>query len=747
MPKVRTNLKNEDTNTTITTTTPPSEIEKEKEPAVAILENYLGTKSMDDTVKALQGIRDMLKSGVLTAQSETVDVRPKETVFVIPPMTPEMQLQPIIINPPKVPVASFLSHMAPMPMVQNFILPDLRPLPVQQILPVPIMPSAQFSFKQVKEDGSVTSVSSPNGDGVVVIDSNNAPPSPAFLVNRLQYMNSMPFAPLPIRPSLPSIPSFLVPRPMKPAAVVDVPIQPLVNAPPIFVEPAKVAVGGYPYPYKPCCGRTVLRSPVLLQDRVVVPPRPSYFIDGKVPVMRPPMLVKDIVAVPRPPSIIVNRLEKIAGAKIFGQRPIITMSPFAFPSRESVIEQSKYVNVHPLPAPSTHGNVSGLEDSYKVVNNDGSTTTFSRLSDNVSDEGYYQTDDGRIFYSRLVSDPNPLTSKYFEDEAAKKHRKNQYTVTSEEEYKNLFNRDDVQVTYGTDKDNNPFLSYRVPSDSFQQVNFDKLGPDQSKVEETISKFPKLPSIGSVEPDNTLKFGGIKETLNKSQTAVKGHELPSGPSVYSFKQIHEDGSITRYTAYDLKKSDVLVSQDVQDFKDTKGKSKGVGEISTPEAVMSTEPTNASMYVNHNNDSAVVQVVDLPTRFADIEEVQVKVNNNEHARLDGNKYWNTEIHSVPGSIATMPPSVGLAPTLNKDFIYAPPKDNVRRPSTHKVENETVMGNYSFKMINSDIEPSKSSSNTNTQFSFSSTNPIVIPDEVYENEQEDSSRYRGDIPGAFS
>lgn len=861
VPRLRTNLKNEDitidTNnnvtTTTTTSTPVSGIEKENEPAIEILENYLGTKSMDDTVRALQGIRDMLKSGVLTAQREDTEVRPKETVFVIPPMTP--------LPPPP------LMFRAPMPMVQNFVLPDLRPVPVQQILPVPVMPSAQYSFQQMREHGLVTNVFSPNGHGVVVLDSNNAPSPPALLGHSVQHMIPMPFASLPIRPSSPYFP-------------------PVVNPPPMFMEPAKIAVQGYPYPYKPCCGRTGLRPPVLIKDTTAAHPRPSFFIERKVPFMRPPMLIQDTVVAPRPPPIIVDRLEKIAGAKIFAHRPIVTIPPFALPSRESIIEQSKNVNVHRLPTPliPTVASGSGRQDSYKLVNSDGSVTTFTRLSD--SDEGYYKTDDGRIFYSRLITDGLPLAANYVEDEEAKKRRKNQYTVTNEEEFKNLFNRDDVQVTYGADKFNNQSKDQetitkfpKLPSSESIELPL-KIGgikdtDDQNKEEETITKFPKLPSIGSIEEG--------------TQSAGNG---PSGPSKYSFKQIHEDGSVTQYVSYDSKSSDVVLSQNTpdsrntqekftvmretynsadpthvykygdhnsphlaavqiedvstrftdkgevqvkfnapeystheemryavskqkgetltpvvvlskepthvfkyvnhnnphptgvqvqdvptiftergevqvkfnapeyiaqdssithyavtkndHDFKDTTKISNHGGEISTPGVVMSKEPTHVFKYVDHNNPQPDdVQVEGVPIRIADRGDIQVKVNAHEPARLDGTKYWSTELHSVPASVAaTMPPPVGVTSTLPKDYVYVPPKIDVRHPSTEKVFQN---GNFSFKLIHSDVQPS-SSSHTNTP-AFSSTNPIVVPDEVEVNKQEDSSSYRGDIPEAFS
>lgn len=698
VPKVKTNLTNEDNITT--TTTPPSELEKEKEPTVAILETYLGTKTMNDTVKALQGVRDMLQSGVLDAQSGAAEERPKETVFVIPPMMP-----------PEVPVAPFLSHIAPMSVVQNFVLPDLKPLSVQRILPVPITPSAQYSLKEVKGDGSVTSVSSPD---VIVTEMYKPPP---LLVNRFQHMVRMPFAPLPTLPSLPSIPNYLVPRLMNPVNVVDMPIQPLVNTPSIFVESSNVAVKGYPYPYKPCC-----------KSAVAMPAKPSYLIEKTNSALRPPMLVKDTVVVPRPPSIMINRLEKITGGKLFGQRPIITASSFVYPSRESINEQSKFINVRPLsaawisPVPLKTGNVSG--HSYKVVNKDGSVTTFSKLSDYVddlgynvnmeNDDGYYQTDDGRIFYSRLVKDPSLVMSKDIQDELAKKHRKNQYTVTNVEEYKNLLNHDDVQVTYGTDQDNDPFLSYRVPSGSYS--------------------FRQVKDLSKLKEDNLppLKSGGMKETSDNLTTTEKGIVLPSGPSRYSFKQIHDDGSITEYVAYDSTNSNVDVLQNVQDAKEN-----SKGQASIPGAVTLKEPTFVFKQVNNNNSQPVVgQVEGTPSRLDDKD----KVNAPAHVRSD------SEVHSVPPSVAaTVPLPMGLSSTVPKDFIYMPPKADVPFISTHKVGNERLMENYPSKIINSRaiLKPSKSSSNDNIPI-FGNTNPIVVPDE---NEEEDASSSRGDVPDAFS
>lgn len=720
VPKVKTNLTNEDTDTA---TTPPSDIEKEREPTVAILESYLGTKTLNDTVKALQGVRDMLQSGVLTAQRDAAAEPPKEAVFVIPPTTPGMQFQPVVIKPPQIPVTPFLSHIAPMPIVQNFVLPGLNPLPVQTILPVPIIPSA---FKQVQKNGFVTGVSSPDD----VTQSNSPLPTPAFLVNRFQHM---PFAPLPIRSSLSSIPSYLVPRLMNPVDVVDMPLLPFVNTPPIFVEPSNVAVKS-PYPYKPCRKSTV-----------AIAAKPLNSIEEKNSVMRPPLLVKDTVVVPRPPSIIVDRLEKIAGGKIFAQRPIITTS-FTLPSRESINEQSKYVNIHPLPATwlstaaaATNGNISGQQESYKVVNSDGSVTTFSKLSDNFegpgyhvemeNDEGYYKTDDGRIFYSRLVKDPALEMSKEFQDEARKKHRKTQYTVTNVEEFKNLLNRDDVQVTYGFDKDNEPFLSYWVPSGgySFQQVkNFSKLKEDN---------FPPL------------NFSDIKESTNKSQTSDKGTELPSGTSKYSFKQIHGDGSITEYIAYDSKNSEVAVLNNVQDFGDSKENSKGTGQTPIPGLTLK-ESTQIFQQIGHNNpQSAAGQVEDTPTRFGDKGQDQDKFN--AHVSSDRRQNWGTEVHSVPASVvAKMPSPLGLSSTLPKEFHYIPPTADVPFISTHKDENKNVNGNYSFKMIDhratlKPVEPPKTSRNANIP-TFSNTNPIVVSGL---NEEEGGSSSRGDIPDAYS
>lgn len=692
VPKVKTNLTTED-NVTTTTTLPPSEVEKENEPTVAILENYLGTKTMNDTLKALQGVRDMLQSGVLAAQSEAAEESHKETVFVIPPMMPEIKLQPDVVKPPKVPVTPFLSHIAPMSVVQNFVLPDLKPLRVQAILPVPVIPSAQYFLKQVKGDEAVTSVSSPE---IVVTGAHNPLPPPAFFVNRFQHMIRMPFDPLPTLPSLPSISSYLVPRPMNHVNVVDIPFQPVLNTSPVFVEPSNVAVKGNTYPYKPCCKHTV--------------GNPANLIERNFPVMKPLMLVKDTVMVPRPPSIIIDRLEKIAGGKIFAQRPILVMPP----------SPATWVS----PVASVNGNVSGQKYSYKITNEDGTVTTFTRLSDNFDpgydlnmegDDGYYQTDDGRIFYSRLVKDPSLIKSKDFQDEAMKEHKKNQYTVTNVEEFKNLLSRDDVQVTYGTDEDNDPFLSYRVPSGrySFRQVkNVSKLNEDN------------LPP---------LKFDGIKESSNKSITTEKGIELPSGPSKYSFKQIHEDGSITEYIAYDSADSDVAVVQNDQ----VKENSIDKGQTPTPGGVMLKNPTFVFKQNNYNNSQpAVGQVESTPTRFDEKD----KVNSNEHERLD------TEVHSVPLSVvATVPSPVGLSSTLPKDFIYVPPKADVPFTSTRNAVNQRVPGNYPFKITDGgntlkSIEPS---SNANIP-SFSNTNPIVVPGE---SEEDDGSSYRGDIPEAYS
>lgn len=649
--KSKTNLTNEDN--AATTTTPPSELEKEREPAVAILESYLGTKTMNDTVKALQGVRDMLQSGVLTAQREAADERPKETVFVIPPMTPVAKFQPIVTKPTKVPVTPFLSHVYKLP--------------------------------------------SP----------------PALLVNR--HMIRMPLAPLPTLPSLPSIPSYLVPRLMKPVNIVDMPIQPFVNSPPIFVEPSNVAVKSYPYPYKPCCESTV-----------AIPAKSSYVIEEKIPVIRPPMLVKHAVVVPRPPSIIVDRLEKIAGGKIFTQRPVIALPPFVLASKESIDEQSKFINVDPLsatwisPVALTNGNASGQHHSYKIVNKDGTVTTFSKLLDNVddfgynvnmeSDDGYYQTDDGRIFYSRLVKDPSLEMTKDFQDEIENKHRKNQYTVTNVEEFKNVLNRDDVQVMYGTDKDNDPFLSYRVPSGGYS--------------------FMQLKNFSKIKDNNLLPLmssGGIKEPSDKSTTTEKGIVLPSGPSKYSFKQIHDDGSITEYVAYDSTNPDVAVLQNVQDTEENL-KSK----IPLPGAEVN-DPTFIFKPINLNNlQSAAGQLESAPTRLDDKD----KVNAHEHVSPDN------VVHSVPLSIqATMPSPVGLSSTVPKDFLYIPPKADVPFLSSHKAANQRPIRNNSFKMTDSGatLEPFKSTNNDNQR--FSNTNPIVVQNE------EDESRSRGDVPEAFS
>lgn len=695
VPKVKTNLTNDDTNTA---TTPPSEeeerepeVEKEREPAVAILESYLGTKSLNDTVKALQGVRDMLQSGVLTAQREAAEDPLKETVFVIPPMTPRVQFQPVVIKPTQVPVTPYLSHIAPFSMVQNVVLPGLKPLPVQTILPVSIIPSA---FEQVK-DGSVTSFSSPN----VVTQSINPSPPPSFLVNRLQHMINMPLA-----PSL-SMPSYVVPRLMNPVNVVNMPIA---NTSPIFVEPSNVAVKGYPYPYKPCC-----KSPV------AIPAKPSYLIEETVRPMRPPLLVKDTIVVPRPPSIIVERLENIAGGKIFTQRPIITTS-FAVPLRDPFDEQSKYVNVHPLPATwtspvaATKGNESGQRHSYKVVNSDGNVITFSKLWDDDEhpgyyedmdgDDGYYQTDDGRIFYSRLVKDPALEMSKEFQDEERKKHKKTQYTVTNVEEFKNLLNHDDVHVTYGTDKDSDPFQRYL---DSFQQVK----------------KFSKL-TEDNLPP---LQPGAVNE-----QTSNKGNELPHGPSKYSFKQIHQDGSITQYIAYDSNNSDVAVLNNVQDFKDTKENLKGEGQTPIPGLTLNESSYLLKQIDPNNSQSGVGHVEDTPTRFGDKGEDQDKFNAHAHVSSDRLQNWGTEAHSVPLSISS---------TLPKDAQ----KDDVPFISTHKAENEKIKEKNSFntRAILNPEEPSTISSHGNIP-AFSNTNPIVVSSQ---NEEEGGFSSRGDIPDAYS
>ncbi|KAJ2953174.1 hypothetical protein O0L34_g747 [Tuta absoluta] len=219
------------------------------DPTMALIGSYLGTKSAEETIFAMQNMKQLVQSGLLKTRQEVIEVvPPRPPVYVLqPPIVqqkmpcPEprpvypifertvvpMPQPPITVLPPPpppppapipMPVLPPLPVLPPpaklIPVPAKVVVPEIRPMPLPVSLPPPMVPffPTTYSYKQGYPDGGVTTYYSEGNQDVIVTETHEPPPPlPGFIVERLENIVGKPmgshihagefFAPIVTEPS------------------------------------------------------------------------------------------------------------------------------------------------------------------------------------------------------------------------------------------------------------------------------------------------------------------------------------------------------------------------------------------------------------------------------------------------------------------------------------------------------------------------------------------------------------------
>lgn len=170
-------------------------IEVIEHPTIAILKSYLGTKTQGDTLSALQGIKNLLTSGILNAQNDLLEI-----VSVQEPCLPKPA---VIADPP-----------------EASVIPVLPPtiIPVVPVFPI----NTKYSYKQTLLNGHMTTYTSKDGHDVLVSETNGpVPQPPPYILDRLQQVLVFGIKPVQAIASVVPKPVFHLPKPI--AAPVPIP--------------------------------------------------------------------------------------------------------------------------------------------------------------------------------------------------------------------------------------------------------------------------------------------------------------------------------------------------------------------------------------------------------------------------------------------------------------------------------------------------------------------------------------------
>ncbi|XP_063387707.1 uncharacterized protein C6orf132 homolog [Cydia fagiglandana] len=201
---------------------------------IGIVGSYLGTSTLNETYNALLGVKNLLTSGILSGKAEVlkeVGLLPSKAQVIVKPIKPcaapavtlPFQPVPVLVQPPKVPVfptqysykqvnqdGSLTTHTSSLELGNGvrvtesgktlpFIIDRVRKIPVH--LPVPVLPEVSkifvtevaqpvtYAYQQI-QDGKMTSYMglSPTfrKPGAVVVTETGIPPSPMFLMDRIE---------------------------------------------------------------------------------------------------------------------------------------------------------------------------------------------------------------------------------------------------------------------------------------------------------------------------------------------------------------------------------------------------------------------------------------------------------------------------------------------------------------------------------------------------------------------------------
>ncbi|XP_063367332.1 uncharacterized protein LOC134655799 [Cydia amplana] len=201
---------------------------------IGIVGSYLGTSTLNETYNALLGVKNLLTSGILSGKAEVlkeVGLLPSKAQIIAKPIKPcaappvslPFQPVPVLVQPPKVPVfptqysykqvnrdGSLTTYTSSLELGNGvrvtesgktlpFIIDRVRKIPVR--LPVPVLPEVSkifvtevaqpvtYAYQQI-QDGKMTSyMGLPptfRKPGPVVVTETGVPPSPIFLMDRIE---------------------------------------------------------------------------------------------------------------------------------------------------------------------------------------------------------------------------------------------------------------------------------------------------------------------------------------------------------------------------------------------------------------------------------------------------------------------------------------------------------------------------------------------------------------------------------
>ncbi|CAG9789059.1 unnamed protein product [Diatraea saccharalis] len=154
----------------------------EEHPSIALVKSYLGTKSLGETLSALEGTKTLLQSGILKAR-EATDVSYntyRVPVNISPTLTETFEVIDLDDEQSDCKVPS-LQQRVPIPYAStlgNMYKPARIPIP-------DLAYPTKYSYKQIHGDG-VTSYTSKDNKNVIVTESKNPVHLPGYLRSRLQ---------------------------------------------------------------------------------------------------------------------------------------------------------------------------------------------------------------------------------------------------------------------------------------------------------------------------------------------------------------------------------------------------------------------------------------------------------------------------------------------------------------------------------------------------------------------------------
>lgn len=193
------------------------------ESEIAIVNSYLGTKQLNETLLALQGVKDLLQSGVLDTQRELV--APVKTG----------SYPSVVVESGKVIVDGVpVKESIPIPVIEGY-----RPVEVTRLPDLPL--PTKYSYKQIN-NGGVMSYTASDNQKVIVSESHRPVPLPPYVTYRLQEALSL--GTTYRRPMAPVVPvvATAVKLPPPPVPVYNIPRVHVIT-PPVKVMPSYASSG------------------------------------------------------------------------------------------------------------------------------------------------------------------------------------------------------------------------------------------------------------------------------------------------------------------------------------------------------------------------------------------------------------------------------------------------------------------------------------------------------------------------